>query len=134
MELLPPKKIKIVEIEGKGMGVVATDKISKGEIIEYAPLIILREKDSQFIDSRDKSDTLYHYFLHQFDLKRNCIMLGYASIYNHSADPNAEIDYEPDPKLKYMVFRAIKDIEVNEEITWDYCFDNDLVEFLPDAQ
>jgi uncharacterized protein len=134
MEILPPKKIIIGEIPGKGLGVIATEKIFKDEIIENSPLIILGEKDSQFISSRDKSDTLYYYYLQQPELSRNCIMLGYASIYNHSSDPNAEIDFNQDSKMKQMLFRAIKDIEAGEEITWDYCFDNEVVEFIPDAQ
>lgn len=131
MDILPPKKIKIAEIKGKGRGVVATEKIIKGEIIEHCPLIILGEKDSQFLKDKKKSDTLYYYYLQQPDLKRNAIMLGYASLYNHNSDPNSEIDYSDNPKDTYMFFRAIKDIEVGEEITWDYYFDNDLVEFLP---
>jgi SET domain-containing protein len=133
MEIFPPKKIKIAEVSKKGRGVIATDRILKNEIIETAPLIILGEKDSKFISSCDKSDTLYHYYLQQPELNRNCVMLGYASIYNHSSDPNAEIDFDDDSEDKHMIFRAIKDIEAGEEITWDYCFDNGMVEFLPDA-
>jgi len=130
MEILPPRKIKITEIVNKGRGVIATEKIFKNEIIECCPLIILREKDNQFIKTKDESDTLYHYYLEQPDLKRNSIMLGYASLYNHSFDPNSEVDYEDDPGHTYIIFRAIKDIEAGEEITWDYNFDDDLVEFL----
>ena len=34
MEILPPEKIKISDIKGKGRGVIATKDIKKGEIIE----------------------------------------------------------------------------------------------------
>ena len=134
MDILPPRKIKIIETKNKGRGVVATDEIFKNEIIEYCPLIILSDKDSQFIKTKSESDTLYYYYLQQPDLKRNCIMLGYASLYNHSFDPNSEIDYENDPKIMHLIFRAIKNIEAGEEITWNYCFDNDIVELLPTKQ
>jgi len=130
MDILPPKKIKIVKIKNKGRGVVATEKILKNEIIEYCPLIILGKNDSQFIKTKGKSDTLYYYYLQQPELKRNSIMLGYASLYNHSSDPNSEIDYKDNYKITHIIFRAIKDIEAGEEITWDYCFDDDRVEFL----
>lgn len=131
MNVRPPRKIKIVEIKNKGRGVIAAEKIFKNEIIEYCPLIILRKKDSQFIKNKSKSDTLYYYYLQQPDLKRNCLMLGYASLYNHSFDPNAELDYKNDPKIMQVFFRAIKVIEPGTEITWDYDFNNNIIELLP---
>ena len=33
MEICPPKKIKVVNIQGKGKGVVATQNIKKDEIV-----------------------------------------------------------------------------------------------------
>lgn len=129
MDIFPPNKIKIVEIKGKGRGVVATENISKNEIIETCPLIILGAKDSQFVG--DKSDTLRHYHLYQQKFDRNCIMLGYASLYNHSFEPNADIEYGNDPKAKYLIYKAIKDIKAGDEITWNYNFDNNRVDFLP---
>ncbi len=129
--IYPPKKIKISEIENKGRGVVATKKIFKDEIIEYCPIVILGGKDNAFIKNKKKSDTLYYYYLQQPDLKRNSIILGYGSLYNHSSDPNSEIDYPDDPKMSYMTITAIKNIEAGDEIIWDYWFDDDIVEFLP---
>ena len=129
MEIFPPKKIKITEIKEKGLGVIATDNISLGEIIEYCPLIILGESDSQFIG--DKSDTLRHYHLYQQKFNRNCIMLGYASLYNHSFEPNADIEYPDDPRAKYLIIKAVKEINAGEEITWNYNFDDNIVDFLP---
>lgn len=134
MEIFPPKKIKIVEIENKGRGVVATEKILKNEIIEHCAVIVLGERDLAFIENKDKTDTLYHYYLYQPEFKRNIIMLGYGSLYNHSFEPNAEVDYEDDPKIKQIYFRAIKDIEKGEEIIFNYSFDNDIVEFLPNEK
>ncbi|MDO8505901.1 MAG: SET domain-containing protein-lysine N-methyltransferase [bacterium] len=131
MDIYPPKKIKITKIKNKGRGVVATEKILKDEVIEYFPLLILREKDSVFIGNKKRSDTLYHYYLLQPEFKRDTILLGYGSLYNHSSDPNCEIDYPNNPKMEHAFFRAIKDIEAGEEITFNYNFDDDLVEFLP---
>lgn len=134
MEILPPKKIKITEIKNKGRGVVATKKILKNEIIEIFPLVILRPQDNRFIKNKSTSDTLYYYYLQQPEFKRDSIMLGYASLYNHSSDPNAELDYPNTPKKNHAFFRAIKNIKAGEEITWDYNFDDGIVEFLPTRQ
>ncbi len=126
-DIYPPKKIKIIGIKNKGRGVVATKKILKDEIIEYCPLVLLGEKDSYFMDH--ESDTLKNYFLHQLKFKRNCIMLGYASLYNHSFEPNSDMEYENDPEITYILFRAIADIKAGEEITWNYNFDNNIVNY-----
>ncbi len=134
MEIFPPKKIKIAEIKAESRGVVATKKILKNEIIEIFPLVILRRKDNRFIKNKKTSDTLYYYYLQQPEFRRDSVMLGYASLYNHSSDPNAELDYPGTPKKNHAFFRAIKNIKAGEEITWDYCFDNDVVEFLPAKQ
>lgn len=131
MEILPPTKIKVVNnIENKGRGVVATEDIAKDEIIECAPIIPLGKADYEHLKSQ-ASDTLKYYFLDQYDLDRYAIMLGYASLYNHDLDPNAELDYEEDHEKKFIIMKAIKDIKAGEEITWDYCFDNDIIEFMP---
>jgi len=52
MDILPPQKIKISEIEGKGLGVIATDKIKAGEIIETCPIIFLSNEDADYIKNR----------------------------------------------------------------------------------
>ncbi len=130
MDIFPPSKIKICKVKNKGRGVMAVKNIKKGEVIEYCPIIILNNKDSAFM--KKGSDTLHFYFLEQPDLKRNAFMLGYGSIYNHNdKDPNAELDYRGGQKQDYIFFRAIKEIKKGDEITWDYNFDNGIVEFLP---
>jgi len=130
MDILPPKKIKIIETTEKGRCVVATEKIFKDEIIEYCPLVVIGKKDSEFIKDKKNSEVLYYYYLQQPELQRDVIILGYGSLYNHSSTPNAEIDFDDNSEDKYIIYRALNDIEIGEEITWDYDFDNDIVEFL----
>ena len=57
-------------------------------------------------------------------------MLGYGSIYNHSENPNAEIDYNEGKQEDFLFFKAIKDIKIGEEIVYNYEFDDNKVEFL----
>jgi len=128
MEIIPPSKVKIVEVEGKGRGVVAVEKIKKGEIIETCPIIEISEKEKQFVESQ--SDVLKYYYLIQEDLKRCCIMLGYGSVYNHSQNPNADIDYPDEKSEKYLQFVALRDIKPGEEIVYDYEFDDNKTDFL----
>lgn len=57
-------------------------------------------------------------------------MLGYGALYNHSKNPNAEIDFEENAPQDYVYFRAVKKIKSGEEIVYDYHFDKDKEEFL----
>jgi len=129
MEILPPKKIKIVDIKGKGRGVVATEDIAKGEIIETCPIIFISDKEAKMIEKNP--DVLKYYYLWQYSINKHCIMLGYGSIYNHSKEnPNADIDYNTENPQNYLIFEAIKDIKAGQEIVMDYEFDNNKEEFL----
>lgn len=128
MEIIPPTKVKIIEIEGKGRGVVATQKILKDEIIEICPIIEITKKEADFI--QNQAHILNYYYLFQEDLERYCLMLGYGSIYNHSHNPNSDIDYPTEKTKKYLQFKALKDIEIGEEIVFNYEFENNEPEFL----
>jgi len=128
MEILPPTKVKIINIQGKGRGVVATQKIFKDEIIETCPIIILSEKEVNFIEK--ESEVLKYYYMIQDDLERCCLMFGYGSIYNHDLNFNAQVDYLEDSSENYLQFVAFRDIEPGEEIVYNYEFDNNNPEFL----
>jgi SET domain-containing protein len=107
-------KIKIgVSPTLKIRGILASNDISKGEIIERCPLILIDVKEEEHLESTKLKE---YYFL--YNKKYHCIVLGYGSLYNHSFNPNSKIyrDY----KRKEIVFKAIKDIKKGEEITYKY--------------
>ena len=112
MEILPPKKIKIVDIKGKGRGVVATEDIAEGEIIEYCPIVPISKNEADFLETT--AENLKYYYLFQYAINKYCIMLGYGSVYNHSTDPNADVDYDTTSPKNYLFFEAIKDIKSGE--------------------
>ena len=129
MEIFPPQKIKIVDIEGKGRGVIATQDIKNGETIEICPILYISKEEADFI--KNKAEVLKYYCLEQVDNDKLCVMFGYGSIYNHdSENPNADIDYREGKSDNYLYFKAIKDIKAGEEIVYDYEFDDGKVEFL----
>jgi SET domain-containing protein len=128
MEIIPPKKIKIIDVQGKGRGVVATEDIKSGEIIEICPIIFISEEEVNFI--KNSSEILKYYYLWQYAINKYCLMLGYGSIYNHSLAPNADVDYNTQSPENYLTFQAIKDIKTGEEILIDYEFDDNKEDFL----
>lgn len=131
LEILPPKKVKVMTVAGKGLGVFATTDIKTDEVIEIIPIVFLSAKDSNYVAK--ESDLLKFYYLDLENYQKYCLMLGYGSIYNHNAkNPNADIFYpEPEDSTdRHLTMKAIRDIQAGEEITFDYEFDNNQEEFL----
>lgn len=128
MEIFPPEKIKIVDVKGKGRGVVATKDIKKDEVIEICPIIFISDKEVDFI--KNSSEILKYYYLWQYAINKYCLMLGYGSIYNHSQVPNADVDYNTKNPENYLIFEALKDIKAGDEILIDYEFDDNKEDFL----
>jgi uncharacterized protein len=128
MKIVPPTKVKVIDIKSKGRGVVAARAIKKGEIIEYCPIVFVSKKEWLF--AKKERLVLHFYYLTQPEIKKFCIMLGYGSLYNHSKHPNAEINYNARQAKDYLFFKALKNIKAGEEIVYDYQFDDDREEFL----
>lgn len=103
---------------GKGRGVFALKPIAKGAIIEVAPTITVPAEDFPFI----KMTMLMNYaFADDIDDDLNIIGLGHASMYNDSANPNAEWA----TGKGVLIIRALKAIKAGEEITFDYGWDDE---------
>lgn len=106
-----PIEVKRSNIHGRG--VFASKSIKHGSIIEIAPLI------SNIEFSEIKQTHLRDYVIGM--LPRNsgkcAVMLGYASIYNHSDNNNAVWSFINDEML---IVVAKRDIEEGEEILVSY--------------
>ena len=97
-----------------GRGVFATRNIAKGEIVEIAPVLVVRDKDVR------GGERLRNYV---FDWTRSCVAIafGYGSLFNHSDDNNATWTVHKDRKV--LVFRATKPIRKGQEILVGYGYD-----------
>ncbi len=114
LSLSPSKKIysSKSKIPGSGLGVFAAKNIKKEEIIEVAPILVLEFSD--FIDT--KWNLLFEYYFWMDDYV--ALALGFASMYNHSKDPNCK--YELNKIKKTITFTAMKNIKKDEEIYFNY--------------
>ena len=94
-------------------GMIATEDISKGTVIERCPVIPIPiiEKPSLL-----QTELLNYYF--EWTISHNAIVLGYGSLINHSFQPNAA--YSCGYKNKVMIFYAIKTIKKGEEVFTNY--------------
>ncbi len=100
----------------KGRGVYARTSFKKDDILEIAPVIVVAANavpedggapDGYLLDWSPEEEGEEH-----------CMPLGYIMLYNHSKNPTVllESDYEE----MTMTVRALRDIKVGEELTWDY--------------
>ncbi len=99
-------------------GLIAGRIIKKNETIERCPIILIDKKEEPHL----KQTTLWRYY-YEWNNTRHCIVLGYASLINHSYKPNAI--YSFDYKNKNLIFKAIKNIKSGEEILVNYNQDPD---------
>jgi len=129
MEVFPPYKVKVVKISEKGMGVIATEDIKNGETIEVCPIVFISKAEALFFET-EETPLKFYYLQLEDESERSCLMLGYGSLYNHSLNPNAEVDYNEEKSERVIYFKAIKDIKAGEEIVYDYDFDDNVAEFL----
>lgn len=105
--------VYVKKVKGKGRGVFARQAIADGTVIEKVPKILLPVDMIQ--GGYDNPNLMRCFFVH--DRRTLAVCLGYGSIYNHSYQPNAI--YEDGPAAT-MIYRAIKDIAVDEEICINY--------------
>ncbi|NOT12965.1 MAG: SET domain-containing protein-lysine N-methyltransferase [Methylococcaceae bacterium] len=100
----------------KGRGVFAARAFQKGEIIEEAPLLIINKP---FLEIPE--ELKYVAFGWPFDPEMPnafALVLGYGSLYNHSSPAN--VWYHADPNFTHMQYVAVRDIEIDEELTINY--------------
>ena len=105
----------IADSEGKGRGVFTARELSKGDVIEFCPLVLIPKKEQNCIH---QSILHNYYFLSPPPHSKMCIVLGYGSIYNHAFQPNADIVFDL-PNL-HLEIHCISAIEPGDEILIDY--------------
>ena len=96
-------------------GVFAAEPIKKSEILEESPYIVIGFDEVANTPACEP----YTYWLED---ECSLIGLGYAGLYNHSFEANA--DYQVDKVNELIRHYAIKDISVGEEIVLNYGKDN----------
>jgi SET domain-containing protein len=112
MALRHSNLIEVRRIKGKGRGVFARRLISKGQVIERAPVLVLPIEELKI----GGGWTHLAGYCFMWGSGTVALALGYGSLYNHSYVPNARYD----DVGRRKVFSALRDIAPGEEITVNY--------------
>lgn len=108
----------------KGYGVFTLEKISKGNfILEYVGEVVNEPVFKERMNTIYAGDT-HHYCLH---LDGGLVIDGHRAggegrFVNHSCEPNCEMQKWSVNGLSRMALFALRDIESNEELSYDYNF------------
>lgn len=98
-----------------GRGVFTAEAIPEGSVIEICPVLVLSREQLPLIH---RSELYEYYFLWGKKKDLPAIVLGFGSLYNHAASPNAR--FLPDFSDDTLIITARRDIAAGEEITLDY--------------
>jgi hypothetical protein len=118
--------LRVVHSKIHGYGVIATRPFKKGEVLCHGDGVLYLE-DAEFDDT-------YALILPGEDSGRGDVLFWDLACQtrwiNHSCEPNSEVcstwDHDQDTLRAWWV--ALRDIEVGEELTYDYAFNADVAE------
>jgi hypothetical protein len=111
----PNRGLRIVAVPGKGRGIVAGRRFSHGEVVDSDPVVVIPATQWKTVE-----DTVLGRFSFIWDETKGsaAVALGRGSLFNHSYSPNVASDKQVRKRL--IVFTALRDIEVGEEMTLNY--------------
>jgi hypothetical protein len=99
--------------------VFAGRRFRAGEVVERCPILRVSARDRAVLER-----TGLRGYVYQRARGAGAIALGLGSLYNHSADPNAECELDLDEES--LVVRARRAIRAGDEITISYGDESEL--------
>ncbi|NER85043.1 MAG: SET domain-containing protein [Leptolyngbya sp. SIO1D8] len=115
--------LKIVQVDGKGQGTIATQHIKQGSLIEASPVFTLPLDQRNLLKEAVLSE---YYFIQPSEYHSNKdqasghIFFGLSSFCNHSVRPNAKIEWVDRNDGLWAHLIAVRDIQIDEEVTLFY--------------
>lgn len=109
--------------EISGWGIFSREQIYAGEIIEISTVVVYPRKLMEVAIWACQAECIpdEELKIDQYSINwqaQGAIMLGWASVYNHSDKPN--VKFIADYKLNLVGVQAVKNIEANSQILVSY--------------
>ncbi len=120
----PGVPLRVRDFGKRGRGIVADRDIAEGELIERSPVIVVPEPDRAAVDASHVGNYIFMWEHDSVgeDIYRQegrvAVVLGYASLVNHSDNPNCRFIRYIDAEALDLI--ALRDIEAGEELTFSY--------------
>ena len=95
-----------------GRGVFARRPFEPDELIEACPVVVVPSEDVAAVCS-----TVLGHYVYEWD-EGVAVALGFGSLYNHAAVPNARYERDADPDVLRVV--AARPIQSGDEVLIDY--------------
>ncbi|EGJ33737.1 MULTISPECIES: SET domain-containing protein-lysine N-methyltransferase [Moorena] len=114
--------IEVNKIPNKGRGIIATQDIPQGTLIEVAPVGIFSINK---IPNINETEIFKYYFVKPLEYGKSKNVTGYlvfglASLCNHAENPNARVDWIEDKIGLWSHLIADKNINKSQEVTLFY--------------
>lgn len=120
-----------VKMTKHGRGVFATNKISRGDIVETCPVILIPvPKKLKKTSPNQAVATQLSRYIFGWSHSLNALALGLGSLYNHANYGVANMRVFPDYQDETIVFLAERDIKRGEELRFDYRYEMNLPDHL----
>ncbi|KAF2745707.1 SET domain-containing protein [Sporormia fimetaria CBS 119925] len=104
----------------KGRGVFATTRIPAKTLLETCPVLLLGvEENREHIEKTSLFHYTYNWPLPHPPYKTQAVVLGLGSMFNHSTY-SQNVVWERDISRQIITYRALRDIEVGEELCISY--------------
>jgi len=106
--------VKLLPVPGKGRGVIARRRIPKNTLLEAAPVIRMKERDTLTVD------TVLSQYPFEWDEAPyvQAFALGWVGLFNHADKPNCRVETDTDDQV-IRIF-TIADVPRGTELTHNY--------------
>jgi SET domain-containing protein len=117
--------IEVKQIQSKGRGIVATQDIAQGTLIEIAPVVSFPLQQIKPLPNLHQTEIFKYYFVQpsEDDQSKNqngYLAFGLVSLLNHTENPNTRINWIEDEVGLWSHLIADKEIKMGEEVTMYY--------------
>lgn len=114
--------IKVKKFAGKGRGIIATENIPQGTLLEVSPVGVFPAEQRPIMN---ETEVFEYYFVQPVEYSQSKNVKGYfvfglASLCNHTEEPNSYVDWIEDEVGLWSHLITKKDIQEGEEVTVFY--------------
>jgi len=110
-----PSLLRVVPVPGKGRGVRAGRRLSCGEVVDAAPVVVIPSRQRRMVE---QTVLAQFSFVWDDETGSTAVALGRGSLFNHSYEPNVAAEKRIAARMIHFI--ALREIEPGEELTLNY--------------